>query len=185
VYLGCRFPADPAYAPELGAHALAAAGVLAERGALGRLGIDFVASRVAGGEWSTYAIEVNLRKPGTTHPFSVLRNLAPGRYDHESGRYTDDRGQDKHYVSSDNLVDESWTGIPEAEVIEALRRAGASFDTGTRTGVVPHMLSCLALDGRFGFTAVGDSSEQADELEHVVITAMRELAGTGGVGSPR
>ncbi len=33
VYLGCRFPADPAYAPELGAHALAAALVLGERGA--------------------------------------------------------------------------------------------------------------------------------------------------------
>lgn len=180
VYLGCRFPADASYAPELGAHALAAALVLGERGARGRAGIDFVTARSGTEPWSTYAIEINLRKPGTTHPYSVLRHLAPGRYDMNTGRYTDDTGVSKYYVASDNLVDENWTGIPEADVLAAFGRAGISFDTSTRTGVVPHMLSCLAIDGRFGITAIGDSSAQADELQNEAVSAMRDLAAALG-----
>ena len=180
VYLGCRFPADPAYAPELGAHALAAARVLGERGARGRAGIDFVTARSGGEPWSTYAIEINLRKPGTTHPFAALRHLAPGRYDIDTGDYIDDTGTSKFYVASDNLVDETWTGIPEADVIAALTRAGISFDPLTRTGVVPHMLSCLAVDGRFGITAIGDSASHADELQEATIAAMHDLAATFG-----
>ena len=180
VYLGCRFPADSAYAPELGAHALAAARVLGERGARGRAGIDFVTARSGDEPWSTYAIEINLRKPGTTHPYAVLRHLAPGRYDMDTGSYTDDTGTSKFYVASDNLVDENWTGIPEADVIAALARAGLSFDPLTRTGVVPHMLSCLAVDGRFGITAVGDSASHADELQEATIAAIHATAATLG-----
>ncbi|NNE10691.1 MAG: hypothetical protein HKN41_00415 [Ilumatobacter sp.] len=178
VYLGCRFPADPSYAPELGAHALAAARVLGERGAQGRAGIDFVTARSGDEPWSTHAIEINLRKPGTTHPYTVLRHLAPGRYDVKTGCYTDDTGVSKHYVASDNLVDENWTGIPEADVIAAFGQAGISFDPTTRTGVVPHMLSCLAIDGRFGITAVGNSAAHADELQQATISAMHDLVAT-------
>jgi hypothetical protein len=180
VYLGCRFPADPSYAPELGAYALAAARILGERGARGRAGIDFVTARSGSEPWSTYAIEINLRKPGTTHPYTVLRHLAPGRYDMNTGSYTDDTGTSKFYVASDNLVDENWTGIPEADVIAAFVRAGISFDPLTRTGVVPHMLSCLAIDGRFGVTAVGDSASHADELQEATIAAMHDVAATLG-----
>lgn len=178
VYLGCRFPADPAYAPMLGAHALAAAGALVKQGALGRVGIDFVVARSSDGPWSTYAIEINLRKTGTTHPYCVLRNLAPGRYDPDTGGYTDDTGQPKFYVASDNVVEENWTGIPEAVVIAALTRAGIWFDPSSRTGVVPHMLSCLAIDGRFGITAIGNTADHAEELKAATISTMRELAGT-------
>ncbi|MGI9623744.1 MAG: peptide ligase PGM1-related protein [Acidimicrobiales bacterium] len=180
VYLGCRFPADPSYAPALGAHAFAAARVLGERGARGRAGIDFVTARSGSEPWSTYAIEINLRKPGTTHPYSVLRHLAPGRYDMDTGRYTDDTGTSKYYVASDNLMDENWTGIPEADVLAAFGRAGISFDPPTRTGVVPHMLSCLAIDGRFGVTAIADSAAHADNLQEATIFAMHDLAATFG-----
>jgi hypothetical protein len=176
IYLGCRFPADPAYAPVLGTYAFAAARELVKHGALGRVGIDFVVARADGAAWSTYAIEINLRKTGTTHPYSVLRNLAPGLYDPDTGIYTDDTGQPKFYVASDNMVEENWTGIPEAEVIAALRRAGIWFDPSSRTGVVPHMLSCLAIDGRFGVTAIGNMADHAEELREATITTMRRLA---------
>jgi len=139
-----------------------------------------VTARSGSEPWSTYAIEINLRKPGTTHPYTVLRHLAPGRYDMNTGSYTDDTGTSKFYVASDNLVDENWTGIPEADVIAAFVRAGISFDPLTRTGVVPHMLSCLAIDGRFGVTAVGDSASHADELQEATIAAMHDVAATLG-----
>ena len=176
VYLGCRFPADPEYAVDLGAYASAMGHVLAERGALGRVAIDFVASAASPGPWSVHALEANIRKSGTTHPFTVLRHLVPGSYDPKAGTYTDDRGRRKAYVASDNLVDERWTGIEDEQVISALRRAGLTFDSETRTGVVPHMLSCLAIDGRFGVTAIGDSPEQAGDLFEAVAGAI--TAGT-------
>jgi hypothetical protein len=73
-------------------------------------------------------------------------------------------------------VEENWTRIPEAEVIAALRRAGIWFDPSSRTGVVPHMLSCLAIDGRLGITAIGNSADHAGELQEATITTMRRLA---------
>ena len=97
-------------------------------------------------------------------------------FDPDAGVYTDDTGQSKFYVASDNLVEENWTRIPEAEVIAALRRAGIWFDPSSRTGVVPHMLSCLAIDGRLGITAIGNSADHAGELQEATITTMRRLA---------
>jgi hypothetical protein len=44
VYLGCRFPADAAYAPTLAAHAESVGRELAAHGAMGRFSVDFVAA---------------------------------------------------------------------------------------------------------------------------------------------
>ena len=42
---------------------------LMREGVLGRFAIDFVAVRDDQNRWHVYAIEINLRKGGTTHPF--------------------------------------------------------------------------------------------------------------------
>ena len=39
------------------------------------------------GSWTSYAIEINLRKGGTTHPFLTLQFLTDGRYDAETGLF--------------------------------------------------------------------------------------------------
>jgi hypothetical protein len=43
--------------------------------------------QVLGGEaaqvYTVYALEANLRKGGTTHPYAAMRSLVPGRYDPE------------------------------------------------------------------------------------------------------
>ena len=64
-YLGCRFPADPAYATTITREAVKVGERLAEEGVIGRFAVDFVAVR-AEGAWDPYAIELNLRKGGTT-----------------------------------------------------------------------------------------------------------------------
>ena len=69
-YLGCRFPADPAYAPGIMRMAAQVGGRLAREGVIGRFALDFVAVRRPDGSWDPYAIEINLRKGGTTHPSS-------------------------------------------------------------------------------------------------------------------
>ena len=81
VYMGCRFPADLAYAPE---HGRRIGEALARQGAVGRFALDFAAVR-SGGAWTVSGPEINLRKGGTTHPYACLRNLAPRRYDAAAG----------------------------------------------------------------------------------------------------
>ena len=67
-------------------------------------------------------------------------------------------------VDPQDVVDPAWTGRPASSVIEAVRAAGLQFDPARGTGVVLHMLSCLAVDGRFGATAIGTTPVHADEL---------------------
>lgn len=176
VYLGCKFPADPWYAPRLAEHAARIGERLAAAGARGRFSVDFVAAADADGTWDVYAIEVNLRKGGTTHPYAALRNLAPGRYDVGSGTWITEDGSTRAYTSTDNLVHESWLGLEPADVIDWVARAGLQFDPSTGTGTVLHMLSGLAIDGRFGVTAIARSRDDADAMFEEVRAVTQRLA---------
>jgi hypothetical protein len=178
VYLGCRFPADPAYSPELARHASAIGAELASEGAMGRFAVDFVTAADAepGAPWRVYAIEINLRKGGTTHPFAALRNVVPGRYDPDSGQWIAQDGSSRAYSATDNLVDPTWTGLAPEAVIDAVRRAGLQFDPTRGVGVVLHMLSGLAIDGRFGLTAIAETPEEAARMHDRVRSAVSELA---------
>jgi len=172
VYIGCRFPAEPTYAVQLGRHAVAVGEQLARRGALGRISVDFAAARDAEGAWRGYALEVNLRKGGTTHPYAALRNYVRGAYDGNTGQWRTEDGEPRAYRATDNLVSESWVGLAPATVIKALGGRGLHFDHRARTGVVLHMLSCLAIDGRFGLTAIGRDPHHATELFDAARTAV-------------
>ncbi len=177
VYLGCRFPADPAYAPRLATHAAAIGRVLAGRGVLGRFSVDFVAVGSGdGGDWDVYALEINLRKGGTTHPYAALRNVAPGRYDPDAGRWVTDDGETRVYAATDNLLDPAWTGLAPKAVIDAVASAGLQFDPKTRTGVILHMLSGLAIDGRLGLTAIATTPDEAARMQEAVGEAVSRLA---------
>ncbi len=155
--------ADSDYADELGRYGVAVGEVLRHRGVLGRLSVDFVATRGHAG-WSLYGLELNLRKGGTTHPFAVLRHLARGNYEPGTGALRAPGGPAKYYCASDNMVDPAWQGLAPGAVIKAVDAAGLTYDRARGTGVVLHMLSCLAVDGRFGLTAIGDSPEQAADF---------------------
>ena len=85
--------------------------VLADRGAMGRFATDFVSVPDGRGGWSHYAIEVNLRMGGTTHPFLTLKFLTDGTYDSESGQYLSQTGTPKYYFASDTLQQESYRGL--------------------------------------------------------------------------
>ena len=176
VYMGCRFPADAQYAPQLAMHGTAVGELLARRGARGRAGVDFVAARSTQA-WDLYALEVNLRKGGTTHPYAVLRNLVPGRYDADHGTWITDRdGSTRAYWSTDNLVDPTWTGLAPRAAIAAVADAGLQFDIDRGTGVVLHMLAGLSMDGRLGLTAIGHDTDHAGELHEAAAEAIADAA---------
>jgi PGM1 C-terminal domain len=100
----------------------------------------------------------------------------PGRYDTRRGGWVAADGTSRSYCATDNLVDPSWQGLPPAVVIESVAQAGLQFDQRTGTGVVLHMLSCLAIDGRFGLTAIGHTPQHARDLYDATRVAVGEAA---------
>ena len=109
-YLGCVFPAAPEYARLITRDAELIGQHLAREGALGRFAVDFVVVRGADGEWSSYAIELNLRKGGTTHPFldPAVPHRRPLRP--RTALFLTPRGHEKHLVATDHLEAEELRG---------------------------------------------------------------------------
>jgi hypothetical protein len=160
-YLGCVFPADPAYARMITEHAAVLGQRLAREGVLGRFAVDFVVVRAEDGSWKPYAIELNLRKGGTTHPFLTLQFLTDGRYDADAGLFFTPQGAEKHLVATDHLEAPELRALSVDDLFDVVARHGLHFDQSRQTGVVFHLISCLTEHGRVGLTAVGDSPEEA------------------------
>jgi hypothetical protein len=110
IFLGCRFPADEEYRLDIQASGMKAARVLADKGVLGRFGIDFISVKQKD-VWRHLAIEINLRKGGTTHPFLMLQFLTDGRYDPDTGQFVTSTGRPRCYYASDNLESERYRGL--------------------------------------------------------------------------
>lgn len=161
-YLGCRFPADPAYAGLIAANARKVGEVLAAQGVLGRFAIDFVVSRTHG-QWTSDAIEINLRRGGTTHPFLTLQFLTDGRYDAESSRFLTPAGEERHLVATDHFEDPSLCGLRIADLFDLVAVSGMHYDQSRERGVVLHMMSAITELGRVGLTAVGATADEAAE----------------------
>ena len=172
-YLGCVFPADPGYAAAIAEPAMVIGRHLAGLGVLGRFAVDFVTVQDEGGAWTPYAIELNLRKGGTTHPFLTLQFLTDGTYDGERGVFLTPSGTEKYLVATDHVEDERLKALTVTDLFDIVVSHGLHFDQSRRTGVVFHMISCLTESGRVGLTAVGDNPEDArriyDEAQAVLL----------------
>ncbi len=175
-YLGCTFPADPAYSRLIGEPAAAIGERLAREGVIGRFAVDFVVVRDAAGNWSAYAIELNLRKGGTTHPFLTLQFLTDGSYDAASGRFVTREGNEKHLVATDHLESDELKALSIGDLFDAVARHGLHFDHARQAGIVFHMISALTEQGRIGMTAVGDTPAQAMVLYQRAERLLREEA---------
>lgn len=163
-YLGCVFPANIQYASLISKEALKVGRRLAAEGVIGRFALDFVVVRSEAGDWTPYAIEINLRKGGTTHPFLTLQFLTDGTYDHEAGVFTAPGGQVKCFVASDHVESPAYRVFTPDDLFDILVRHGLHFDQSKQTGVVLHMMSALGECGRLGLTAVGNSHEEAEQI---------------------
>jgi hypothetical protein len=163
IFLGSRFPADPAYAATISADALKVGERLAALGVIGRFALDFVVTRDGAGPWSSYAIEINLRKGGTTHGFLTLQFLTDGRYDPEESVFTAPSGKRKFYVASDHLEVPGLQALTPTDVFDVALMRSLHFDQSTQVGAAFHMLCSVPELGQLGATCVGDSPEEAQE----------------------
>jgi hypothetical protein len=149
---------------------------LAREGVVGRFAIDFVVVRTRSGDWDPYAIEINLRKGGTTHPFLTLQFLTDGVYDADKGIFTTAFGQQKCFVASDHQTSPFYRVFTPDDLFDIVARHGIHFDQTRQTGVVFHMMSALGELGRVGLTAVGNSREDADALYAKAIEILEQEA---------
>lgn len=175
-FLGARFPADPAYAAAIMQAASRVGERMAAAGVLGRFAIDFIVTNAEDGAWDLYAIEINLRKGGTTHPFLTLQFLTDGRYDPAAGVFTTPRGQAKHFVASDHVESPLYRAFTPDDLFDIAVRHGIHFDQARQIGVVFHMLPALGDCGRCGLTAVSDSPEAAEALYQRALAILDEEA---------
>ncbi|MPZ72753.1 MAG: ATP-grasp domain-containing protein [Nitriliruptorales bacterium] len=170
VYLGCRFPADGVYRREIQEAALRVGEVLAARGVIGSLGIDFVVVPDQG----VHLSEINLRSGGTTHPFLMVRYVAEGEYDPVTGELLVN-GVPRVYKASDNIKSERYVGLRPADVIAAVARAGLAYDHTAGTGATLHLLGALPGYGKYGLVCIAGSHEEAGELYQRVVQTVDRL----------
>ena len=165
VYMGCYFPADAAYRLELQELGLRVGEALAAKGAMERYGVDFIAVQHSENKvWQLQAIEINLRKGGTTHPFMTLRLLTNGSYNYDTGLFFSQQGQEKHYIASDNLQKDRYRGLLPNDLMDIIAERSLHFDSSNRTGSVFHLMGALSEFGKLGLTSIGNSLEEAKEI---------------------
>jgi hypothetical protein len=152
VYLGCRFPADPAYAREIQA-----------KGVIGRFGVDFLSVRTATG-WTSQAIEVNLRKGGTTHPFLTLQFLTDGRYDPETASYRTAQGRPACYTATDTLASPAYRRLTPHDLMDIAVTHTLHWNAAAGEGTAFHLIGALSEFGKLGATCIAETPAQADAL---------------------
>jgi len=170
-YLGCRFPADTAYAVTITTEAQKVGELLSKEGVVGRAAIDFVVVASDHG-WEAYAIELNLRQGGTTHPFLTLQFLTDGRYVPEEAVFIAPNGRRKFFVASDHVESPLYRGFTPDDLFDMAVRHRLHFDHAQQTGVVFHMMSGLPELGRTGLTAVADSPQEAEWIYDRVVNLL-------------
>ena len=177
IFLGCTFPAAADYRMALQEMGRKVGENLASKGALERYSVDFiVVHRPENKEhpWDISAIEINLRKGGTTHPFMALKLLTNGTYSLEDGKFYTKNGQAKYYRASDNLENEAYKGLLPNDLMDIIMGEQLHFSSIDGVGVVFHLMGCLSEHGKLGLTCIGNTPQEAEAIyEKVVATIDR------------
>ncbi|MFZ4675382.1 MAG: peptide ligase PGM1-related protein, partial [Nodosilinea sp.] len=180
IFLGCSFPARPDYRLEIQAMGQRIGEELARQGALERYGVDFIA--VAKGdpeapEWDLQAIEINLRKGGTTHPLMALKMLTEGHFHPTDGLFYTKQEQIRYYRASDNLQKPHYRGLLPSDLMDIIVTRRLHFNSISGVGAAFHLMGSLSEYGKVGLTCIGTSPDHAREIYDQVVTALDESTG--------
>ncbi len=163
-YLGAVFPADPAYSRLITSEAAKIGDRFVREGIVGRFALDFLVVKRDDGQWQPFAIEVNLRKGGTTHPFLTLQYLTDGLYDPDTGEFTTEWGERRYYVASDHIESPAYRIFTAEDLLDLISVHRLTFDQTCQTGVVLHMFSGVGQLGRLGVTCIHGTPQRARGL---------------------
>ena len=153
IFQACTFPADPAYARDIQSLASRVGEVLQARGVLGRFGVDFVSVPRAGG-WEHLAVEINLRKGGTTHTFQMLQLLTRGHYDPQRAEFVTPSGATRCYFATDNVLSPAYRSLTPQDLFEIAAQRDLRFDAASHCGVTFGLVGALSQFGKLGMVAI-------------------------------
>lgn len=178
IYLGCLFPARDEYRLQLQELGLKIGHQLAKKGAIERFSVDFLVVKKQG-KMKIYAIEINLRKGGTTHPFMTLKFLTNGVYNYQDGLFYSPENRPKYYIASDNLQKPQYHGLLPNDLMDIITKHRLHFDSSTKTGTIFHLMGALSEFGKLGLTSIGNSPEEAlaiyENVERVLDKETEEM----------
>jgi hypothetical protein len=163
VYQGAIFPADKSYNLSLAAQGRKIAEVLAQKGAMGDLP-SILLRATDDGSWKHYAIEINLRKGGTTHPLLMLQFLTDGKYDEATGEYRTASGHRRYYFAFDNVYNEKYKGLTPDDLIDISIYHDLMFDGATKEGIMFHLIGALSEFGKFRCPMCGYESGKSERI---------------------
>jgi len=174
VFLGAYFPASQEYGHEISAMGRRISEELRDKGVLGRFSIDFLSVKEPFG-WKHYAIEINLRKGGTTHPYLMLQFLTDGEYNEQNGIYYTANGQPRYYFATDNLYSERYHGLTPIDLLEVAISNGLHFDATLQEGVMFHLIGALSQFGKLGLVCIGDNVEKTKNIYRNTVDVLNKL----------
>ncbi len=175
VYLGATFPANMEYSREIALIGKQVAEALEKEGVLGRFSVDFIS--IKNDEvWKHYAIEINLRKGGTTHPYLMLQFLTGGEFNWKEAVFTMPNGQQRCYFTSDNVISEAYKGLTPHDLIDIAMCNGILFNSATQTGVMFHMIGAISQYGKLGMVCIGKTIKEAKEFFNKTIEVLNIAA---------
>lgn len=173
--VGCRFPAEDRYRGALQQMSLRVGQVLAARGLVSRLSVEFLVC--AGDRPRLCASEINLGVGGSTRPLLAVRFLSGGQLDPESGLFRSPAGRSLYYRATDRLESRAYQGLLPADLIEILTLNQLHYSPVTESGALFYMLGAVSELGRVGMVAIGESRENAEAVyRRTVATLDRECS---------
>jgi hypothetical protein len=175
IFQACTFPADTAYAKDITTLALRVGEVLMGKGVLGRFGVDFVSVPGETG-WQHYAIEINLRKGGTTHTYQMLQFLTNGHYEPQRAEFVTPAGGTRCYYATDNVVNAKYRRLTPDDLLEVTDRHDLHFDAAHDRGVVFNLIGAMSEFGKLGLVAIDTDHERAMALFRSTVQVLDEEA---------
>jgi hypothetical protein len=68
-------------------------------------------------------------------------------------------------MATDTIQNDKYAGLQSEDFLDLVHKNyELQFDPDTNTGVIFHLLSSLSVFGKFGFTSIGNTSEEAKRI---------------------
>ncbi len=173
VSVGCVFPADDRYRSSVQDAALGVGRVLAAKGLVSRLSVEFLAGVGEGGPTGRLVgTEINLGFGGATHPLLALRFLTGGQVDPGTGLFRSPSGQAKFYRATDSLQADAYRRLLPEDIIEVLTSHKMHYSAQGETGALFYMLGAISELGAVGMVAIGNTRGEAEAVFARAVAAL-------------
>ncbi len=128
---------------------------------------------------SNHAIEINLRKGGTTHTFQLLQFLTQGHYDSDRAEFLTPAGESRCYYATDNVVSPLYRRLTPEDLFEIADRRGLRYDPSALRGVTFGLVGALSECGKLGMLAIDTGHEAARRRFRNAVAVLDEEAVAG------